>query len=187
MSATVWITGLPAAGKTTLAAAVRAELTRRGVVVCVLDGDELRRGLSSDLGLSRGDRAEQARRAAHVAALVAQAGVVAVVALVSPYADDRHAARELHDAKGIPFVEVWIDTPLAVCQQRDPKGLYARARNGELTGLTGIDEPYEPPTHPSLRIAGDRQDPQVAASKIAAVLGYGPGEPEVGSGPVRSL
>jgi bifunctional enzyme CysN/CysC len=186
MSATVWITGLPAAGKTTLAAAVRAELSAHGVVVCVLDGDELRRGLSSDLGLSRPDRAEQARRAAHVAALVAQAGVVVVVALVSPYVDDRQTAKELHDEKGIPFLEVWIDTPLAVCQQRDPKGLYARARKGELTGLTGVDEPYEPPTHPGLRIAGDGEDPQSAASKIAGMLGYRPGGPEVGSSLLRS-
>src|SRR5205085_5193687 len=137
--ATVWLTGIPAAGKTTLAAALEQALRERGLPACILDGDVLRRGLSSDLGLSPGDRAEQARRAGHVAELVAKAGVVAIVALVSPFAEDRRSARDAHDEVGVPFLEVWVDTPLAVCEERDPKGLYAQARSGELHGLTGLD------------------------------------------------
>jgi len=119
----------------------------------VLDGDVLREGLSSDLGLTRADRAEQARRAAHVAAIVAASGFVAIVALVSPYADDRQRARHIHEEQGLRFSEVWVDTPLVVCEQRDPKGLYSRARAGSLQGMTGVDAPYEPCNAP--RSAGE--------------------------------
>ena len=150
----MWLTGLPAAGKTSLALALDEHLQRRGVPACVLDGDELRDGLSSDLGLSADDRTEQARRAGHVAALVARSGVIAIVALVSPFTDDRRRARKLHVRQDLRFVEVWVDTPLAICQARDPKGLYARARAGALTGLRGLDAPYEPPQRPELRVNG---------------------------------
>ncbi len=173
-AATVWLTGLPAAGKTTLAYATRDVLVRRGNAVCVLDGDALRRGLSSDLGLSPADRREQARRAAHLATLISSAGVVAIVALVSPYTDDRQQAREIHDELGLPFLEAWVDTPLAVCEQRDPKGLYARARTGELHGLTGVDAPYEAPEAPELRVAGHAEDPEKVAARIAEALAVSP-------------
>jgi len=170
--ATLWFTGLPGAGKTTMAEAVRRELTRRGRPACILDGDALRAGLSSDLGLSRADRSEQARRAAHVAILLADCGVVALVALVSPYAADRHAARVLHRERDLQFCEIWVDTPVTICQQRDPKGLYARARSGALKGLTGVDGPYEPPARPDLRISESAGSPGLAAEWVVTrVLG----------------
>ncbi len=173
-AATVWLSGLPAAGKTTIAYAVRDELARRGDAVCVLDGDALRSGLSSDLGLSPVDRGEQARRAAHTAALISSAGVAAIVALVSPYTQDRLRAREIHDEQQLPFFEVWVDTPLEICQRRDPKGLYARARTGDLHGLTGVDAPYEPPESPELRVAGHGEDPQEVAARIIELLAANP-------------
>ncbi len=167
---TLWLTGLPGAGKTTLALAAERVLLRRGHAVCVLDGDVLRSGLSSDLGLSPADRREQARRAAHVAALVSGAGVVALVALVSPYAEDRQRARDIHKERGLPFFEVWVNTPLAVCEQRDPKGLYARARAGELGDLTGVDAPYQAPESPELRVAGYGEDSEEVAARIVELL-----------------
>jgi adenylyl-sulfate kinase len=172
---TVWLTGLSGAGKTTLASAIEQELLRLRYPACVLDGDELRQGLSSDLGLSRGDRAEQARRVAHVAALMSKSGVVAIVALVSPYADDRRRAREIHEEVGVPFCEVWVDTPLSVCEGRDPKGLYARARSGKLHCLSGVDAPYEPPAVPNFRVPGDGVDPAVIADRIVRRLTTGGG------------
>jgi adenylyl-sulfate kinase len=170
LGATLWLTGLPAAGKTTVAHAIERRLAELGRIAVVLDGDALRKGLSSDLGLSPEDRSEQARRAAHVAALLAQAGVVAVVALVSPYAEDRRRAREIHESEGLSFNEIWIDTPLHVCQQRDPKGLYRRARAGELRGLTGVDAPYEPPLEPELCIRAHEEAPEVAAERVVALV-----------------
>jgi adenylyl-sulfate kinase len=168
--ATVWLTGIPAAGKTTLALAMHRALSRNGLPACVLDGDALRLGLSSDLGLSPSDRAEQARRAGEVAALISQSGIVAIVALVSPYTEARGRARQAHAKVGLQFLEVWVDTPQAVCEQRDPKGLYAAARAGELHGLTGLDAPYEAPEAADLRIAGHNEDPDTAASRIIELL-----------------
>ena len=150
--ATVWLTGLPASGKSTLAAAVEARLIAAGRPALRLDGDNLRHGLNGDLGFSPADRAENVRRTAHVAALLAEAGVVAIVALVSPVLADREAARLVHERAGLPFHEIYVNTSLAECERRDPKGLYARARAGELTGLTGLDAPYEPPATPDLRV-----------------------------------
>lgn len=167
---TVWLTGLSSAGKTTLARELERRLVVAGGAVCVLDGDELREGLSSDLGLSREDRDEQARRAAEVAALLSKSGTVAVVALVSPYEADRARARELHARLGLRFIEVWVDTPLEVCERRDPKALYARARAGELIELTGVDAPYEPPERPELRVSGDGEDPGGLADRILELL-----------------
>jgi adenylyl-sulfate kinase len=150
--ATVWLTGLPASGKSTLAAAVEAQLLRSGRAAYVLDGDNLRHGLNGDLGFSAEDRAENVRRTAEVAALIADAGVVCLAALVSPYAADREAARLAHERRDLAFVEVHVATTLAECEARDPKGLYARARAGELKGLTGVDAPYEAPERPDLRV-----------------------------------
>ena len=149
---TVWFTGLPSSGKSTLAAAVEERLTDAGVPAYVLDGDNLRHGLNGDLGFDAHARAENVRRTAHVARLLADAGLVALVSLVSPYAADRALARRLHDDAGIPFVEVFLSAPLSLCEQRDSKGLYARARTGEITGFTGVDDPYEPPDHPDVEI-----------------------------------
>jgi bifunctional enzyme CysN/CysC len=168
--ATVWMTGLPASGKSTLAVAVESLLVGAGRPALRLDGDNLRHGLNGDLGFSPEDRAENVRRTAHAAALLAEAGVVALVALVSPYAADRDSARAVHEAAGVAFVEVWVSTPLAECERRDPKGLYARARAGELPGLTGIDAPYEAPETADLEVTGD-EPISGAAARLLALLG----------------
>jgi adenylyl-sulfate kinase len=151
--ATVWFTGLPASGKSTLAAALERTLVSRGRAAYLLDGDNLRHGLNGDLAFDRESRAENVRRAAHVAKLFADAGVVALVSLVSPYAAERAKARELHEADGILFLEVYVNTPLTECERRDPKGLYARARRGEICEFTGIDDPYERPERADLELA----------------------------------
>jgi bifunctional enzyme CysN/CysC len=167
---TLWLTGLPGAGKTTLALAVERELRKRGCSTCLLDGDELRRDLDGELGYTRRDRGEQARRAAHAAARAAGSGTVAIVALVSPYAQDRGDARAVHDELGLAFFEIWVHTPLSVCEQRDPKGLYARARAGQLDGLTGLDDPYEPPSSPDLRVPGYGPHANVVAQRLVALV-----------------
>jgi adenylyl-sulfate kinase len=166
IGSTLWLTGLSAAGKTTLAHALKRRLAELGKVAVVLDGDVLREGLSSDLGVSKEDRSEQARRTAHVAALIAGAGLVAIVSLISPYEDDRWRAREIHDAEGLGFHEIWVDTPLHICQERDPKGIYARVRAGEVRGVTGVDAPYEPPRDPDVRVRGGECSPEHAAAEI---------------------
>ena len=168
--ATLWLTGLPASGKSTIAAEVEARLVRAGRPALLLDGDNLRHGINAGLGFSAADRAENVRRAAHVAALLAEAGTVAVVSLVSPYASGRDAARALHAAAGLPFVEVWVDTPLAECERRDPKGLYARARAGEIAGMTGIDDPYEAPIGPEVTVRGAQDTVDAAADRVLAAL-----------------
>src|SRR5947208_13867943 len=147
---TIWFTGLSGSGKSTVAAAVERKLVAAGRPAYRLDGDNLRHGLNGDLGFAPADRAENVRRTAHAARLLADAGLVVVVALVSPYRADRDLARAVHDELGIPFVEVFVDTPLELCERRDPKGFYARARRGDLHGITGDDDPYEPPTAPEL-------------------------------------
>jgi bifunctional enzyme CysN/CysC len=148
--ATIWFTGLPASGKSTIAVAVERALVESGRIAYLLDGDNLRHGLSDDLGFSPGDRTEHIRRVGHLARLLADAGVVALASLISPLKSDREIARALSDAAKLPFIEVYVATSLAECEKRDPKGLYARARSGELTGLTGFDAPYEPPENPDL-------------------------------------
>jgi adenylyl-sulfate kinase len=169
--ATVWMTGLPASGKSTVAAGVEARLLEAGRSAYVLDGDNLRHGLNGDLGFSAEDRTENVRRTAEVSALLADAGVVVLVALVSPFRADREAARAAHDRRGLPFLEVWVATSLEECERRDPKGLYARARAGELTGLTGVDDPYEPPESPDVVVRGD----EALDEAVARVLGALPG------------
>ncbi len=133
--AVVWMTGLPASGKSSIAHAVEESLLRAGRSAYVLDGDNLRHGLNGDLGFSDEDRAENVRRTAHVARLLADAGTVAIVSLVSPFAADREQARALVEAEGLPFHEVWVSTPVEECERRDPKGLYAKARAGDLPRL----------------------------------------------------
>jgi len=167
LGATVWLTGLSGSGKSTVATACERALVDAGRPAYVLDGDNLRLGLNADLGFSTEDRAENVRRVGHVARLLADAGVVALVPLISPYRADRDRVRALHEEAGLPFVEVFVDTPIELCEQRDPKGLYARARAGEITGFTGIDDPYEPPAAPELVLRPERG---TAAAMAAAVL-----------------
>jgi bifunctional enzyme CysN/CysC len=164
--ATVWFTGLSGSGKSTVATGVEQALVAEGQPAYVLDGDNLRHGLNGDLGFSAEDRAENVRRAAEAAKLMADAGVVVLVSLVSPYREGRALARQLHNRDGLPFLEVFMDIPLEECERRDPKGLYARARSGELKGLTGVDDPYEPPETPDLRLGPDLEVDEA----IAAVL-----------------
>jgi adenylyl-sulfate kinase len=148
--ATVWFTGLSGSGKSTIANALAERLLEIGRPAYVLDGDNLRHGLNADLGFSAADRAENVRRVGEVARLMADAGLVVLVPVISPYRADRDRVRTAHEAAGLRFVEVFVDTPLELCEQRDPKGLYAKARAGEVTGMTGIDDPYEPPLSPEL-------------------------------------
>jgi bifunctional enzyme CysN/CysC len=152
--AVVWLTGLSGAGKSTLAAAVEFELFNQGKQVFMLDGDHLRGGLCSDLGFSPEDRKENVRRAGEVAALFAQAGVLCIAAFISPYRSERALARRV--APEGRFLEVYLNAPLSVCEKRDPKGLYARARTGELKQFTGISAPYEPPERPDLELRTDQ-------------------------------
>ena len=146
--ATVWLTGLSGSGKSSVGVEVERQLIASGRPAYLLDGDNLRHGLNSDLGFSAEDRTENVRRVAEVAKLLADAGVVAIATLVSPYRADRERARTAHDAAGVPFLEIFVDTPLELCEQRDPKGLYAKARAGEIKNFTGIDDPYEAPQAP---------------------------------------
>ena len=167
--ATLWMTGLPGSGQSTIAHGVETTLLGSGRAAYVLDGDNLRHGLNGDLGFSAGDRTENVRRTGEVAALLADAGVVVLVALVSPYRADRDAARTIHAARGLPFLEVHVATSLEECERRDPKGLYARARAGEITGLTGVDDPYEPPEAPDV-VVGAGETPEEAVARVLAAL-----------------
>ena len=168
--ATVWLTGLSGSGKSTIAEAVATELAGRGVLAYTLDGDNLRHGLNGDLGFSAEDRAENVRRVGEVARLCADAGLVVLVPVISPYRAGRAHARAIHEASDLVFLEVFVDAPLAVCEARDPKGLYQRARAGELSGLTGVDDPYEAPTQPELVVATADVAPEVAAAEILEAL-----------------
>jgi adenylyl-sulfate kinase len=166
--ATVWFTGLPASGKSTIAAAVEAQLVRAGRAAYRLDGDNLRHGVCGDLGFTAEDRDRNVRRTAEVARLFADAGLIALVSVVSPYAEARTFARETHERDGLRFIEVFVNTPLEVCVERDPKGLYARAKAGQLHGFTGIDDPYEPPRSPDVELRC--LDIEVAVERVLEAL-----------------
>lgn len=155
----LWLTGLSGSGKSTIAYAAEERLVQAGKTAYVLDGDNLRHGLCGDLGFSEADRKENMRRVGEVATLFAEANVITLVSLVSPYKEDRELARKKVGSER--FFEVHVATPLALCESRDPKGLYKKARAGELQGMTGIDAPYEPPESPSLRIEPAALDAQV--------------------------
>jgi bifunctional enzyme CysN/CysC len=150
--ATVWLTGLSGSGKSTLAAAIEQQLVLAGHASYRLDGDNLRTGLNGDLGFSREARDENCRRVAEVARLFADAGLVAVVAVISPYAESRLRARQLHEQSGLPFVEVYLAASAECCATRDPKGLYAQASAGQIGPFTGVDDPYEVPESPDVFI-----------------------------------
>ncbi|MFC0108045.1 adenylyl-sulfate kinase [Kibdelosporangium aridum] len=167
---TVWLTGLSASGKSTVAVELERRLVASGRPAYLLDGDNLRHGLNADLGFGAADRAENVRRAGEVAKLFADAGVVAVVSLISPYQADRDRVRAMHEQAGLPFVEVFVDTPVEVCEARDPKGMYAKARAGEITGFTGVDDPYEVPVAPELVLRPEQGDPARMAALILASM-----------------
>jgi bifunctional enzyme CysN/CysC len=168
--ATLWFTGLPGAGKSTVAAAVEERLLEIGRPAFLLDGDNLRHGLNGDLGFDELARTENVRRTAHVARLLAESGTVALVSLVSPYAADRRTAAQLHSSDELDFIEVFVDAPLELCEQRDPKGLYARARAGELSGLTGVGAPYEPPEDADLTLGSGGETVDQEVERVMALL-----------------
>ena len=170
LGATIWLTGLSGSGKSTVAAACEARLVAFDRSAYILDGDNLRLGLNGDLGFSSDDRAENVRRVGHVARLMADAGVVVLVPLISPYRADRDQVRAIHAEADLPFLEVFVDTPLELCEQRDPKGLYAKARAGDIKGFTGIDDPYEAPEHPDLVLRPDDGDADAMAATVLALL-----------------
>ncbi len=165
---TLWFTGLSASGKSTIAALVDQMLHRRGRYCCVLDGDNIRFGLNSDLGFSPQDRAENIRRIGEVAKLLAQNGAIALTAFISPYRADRDRTRAIHEPGD--FVEVFVDCPLEVCERRDPRGLYARARAGQIEEFTGISAPYETPLKPELVLRTDRETAIESAARVMAYL-----------------
>lgn len=170
IGATIWFTGLPGSGKSTVATAVEERLVAERRPAFLLDGDNLRHGLNGDLGFDEEARSENVRRTAHVARLLAESGMIALVSLVSPYASDRQTAAALHVAEELRFLEVFVSTPLERCEERDPKGLYARARAGELKGLTGVGAPYETPLEPDLVLDTCSQSVEIEVERVLALL-----------------
>jgi bifunctional enzyme CysN/CysC len=168
--ATVWFTGLSGSGKSTVAVQVERLLLAAGHAAYLLDGDNLRHGLNGDLGFTSEDRDENVRRASEVARLFADAGLVALVPLISPYRAGRERARVVHAAAELPFFEVFVNTPLEECERRDPKGLYAKARAGEIRGFTGIDDPYEPPNACELELTPSDGDARAQAYAVVRLL-----------------
>ncbi|MFI7101021.1 adenylyl-sulfate kinase [Streptomyces sp. NPDC050161] len=168
--ATVWLTGLPSAGKTTIAYALAERLRGEGRRVEVLDGDEIRTFLSAGLGFSRADRHTNVQRIGFVSELLARHGVTALVPVIAPYADSREAVRKRHQAEGSAYLEVHVATPVEVCSERDVKGLYAKQAAGEISGLTGVDDPYEQPESPDLRIESHTQTVQESAAALYGLL-----------------
>ena len=166
---TVWFTGLSGSGKSSVAVLAEQMLLDDGCPAYILDGDNLRHGLNADLGFSMADRAENLRRLAHVASLMAEAGITVLVPAISPLHEHRELARSVHDQAGIEFFEVFVDTPIEDCERRDPKGLYAKARRGEITHFTGIDSPYQRPTNPDLRLTPE-ETPAALARRVVDML-----------------
>ncbi|CAG8573904.1 4740_t:CDS:2, partial [Gigaspora rosea] len=153
---TIWFTGLSASGKSTIASALEQHLLHLGLSCYRLDGDNIRFGLNKDLGFGQKDREENIRRIAEVAKLFADSTTIALTSFISPYKSDRDAARKLHEDTGIPFIEIYVDAPLEIVEQRDPKGLYKKAKAGEIKDFTGISAPYEPPPSPEIHIPTDK-------------------------------
>jgi adenylylsulfate kinase len=166
--ATVWFTGLSGSGKSTLAFATERALLDRGVAAYVLDGDNVRFGLNRDLGFAPADRTENIRRIGEVCRLMHDAGLIVLTAFISPYQADRHQVRELHPPGG--FLETYVDTPLEVCERRDVKGLYAKARAGQIPEFSGISAPYEPPGAPELTLHTDRDDLDACVAQVLGML-----------------
>jgi adenylylsulfate kinase len=168
--ATLWFTGLSGSGKSTIAFTLEHALVQRGHLAYVLDGDNIRHGLNKNLGFSAADREENIRRIGEVAKLFADSGVITMTSFISPYRKDRDTVRSLHVAGKLPFIEVFVNTPITTCEQRDPKGLYKKARAGELKNFTGIDDPYEEPLKPELTIDATNTTPQQATILLLEYL-----------------
>ena len=162
--------GLSGAGKTTISFGLEDYLVYHGIPAYSLDGDNIRTGLNRNLGFSSEDREENIRRISEVAKLFADGGIVCLTSFISPFGRDRDRARKLHDEAGLPFIEVFVDTPLEVCEKRDVKGLYKRARAGEIRGFTGIDSAYEPPTSPDLSVRTAESNVQTCIEQVLKVL-----------------
>ena len=163
---TIWLTGLPASGKSTIALLIEEKLLTEKRPALILDGDTLRHGLNAGLGFDAGGRAEAVRRAGESALILAESGAVAIVSMVSPFRADRDAVRARHTKIGIAFIEVFVDAPLAVAESRDPKGLYKKARAGEIPTFTGVTDPYEAPTHPEVHVRTHESTAHECAIKI---------------------
>lgn len=170
---TVWFTGLPSSGKSTTAFTLEHELIKRGYLAYVLDGDNVRHGLNKNLGFSAEDREENIRRIGETARLFADAGFITMTSFISPYRKDRNRARELHKKDGLRFIEIYVETPVEICEKRDPKGLYQKARRGEIKGFTGVDDPYEAPMNPEIIIkTDDNSAEQIAADILDYLVSY---------------
>lgn len=167
---TIWLTGLPSSGKSTIAFSLEHALDQQGRLAYVLDGDNIRHGLNKNLGFSAADRAENIRRIGEVAKLFADAGVITITSFVSPYRADRDVVRQLHEAAKAPFIEVFVDTPVAECEKRDPKGLYKKARAGEIPNFTGVSDPYEPPLKPEIVLKAGERMLEECVAELAAIL-----------------
>ena len=171
---TLWFTGLSGSGKSTIAFTLEHALVQRGRLAYVLDGDNIRHGLNKNLGFSAADREENIRRIGEVAKLFADAGIITLTSFISPYRKDRDLVRALHAEAKLPFIEVYLNTPIATCEQRDPKGLYKKARaavaSGKGMGFTGVDDPYEAPLNPELLIDATSVSPQDATIKLIEYL-----------------
>lgn len=181
--ATIWFTGLSGSGKSTIAVALEKELLRLGKVSYRLDGDNVRLGINKNLGFSEEDRHENIRRIGEISKLFCDAGTIALSSFISPYRVDRDRVRELHDAAGLPFIEVFVDCSLAVAEDRDPKGLYKKARAGEIKGFTGIDDPYEAPVNPEIHLHTDQMSLE---QEIGIILVHLREQGYLGMEPLRS-
>ncbi|MDP8206566.1 MAG: adenylyl-sulfate kinase [Candidatus Electryonea clarkiae] len=167
---TIWLTGLPSSGKSTTAFTLEHALIQRGRLAYVLDGDNIRHGLNKNLGFFANDREENIRRIGEVSILFADAGIITITSFISPYRQDRDLARKGHAEKNLPFIEIFVDTPIEICEERDPKGLYKKARTGELKGFTGVDDPYEPPVNPDFVIRTEKKSPEILSLEIIDYL-----------------
>ncbi len=167
---TLWMSGLSGSGKSTIAVALEQVLLQRGKHAYRLDGDNVRHGLNKNLGFSAEDRAENIRRIGEVARLFADAGIITITSFISPYRADRDNVRKLHDEVNLPFLEVYVDAPLDVAESRDPKGLYKKARAGEIKGFTGIDDPYEAPENAELHLRTDQLSVEESVQKLLDLL-----------------
>jgi adenylylsulfate kinase len=167
---TIWFTGLPSSGKSTTAFTLEHALISLGYIAYALDGDNVRHGLNKNLGFSAEDREENIRRIGEVAKLFADGGVITLASFISPYRRDRDLARKIHIDAGLGFVEIFVDTPIEVCEKRDPKGLYKKARLGEIKGFTGVNDPYEAPLSPEIVVRTDESPPNIITSQILSFL-----------------
>ena len=169
-AATLWFTGLSGSGKSTIAVALEQALYQRGVLVYRLDGDNIRLGINKNLGFSAEDRAENIRRVGEVSKLFVDGGVIVLSSFISPYLVDRQIVRELHEADNMPFIEVFVDCSLEAAEERDPKGLYKKARAGEIKNFTGIDDPYEAPEAPEVHLHTDQQSLEEEVEHLLTLL-----------------